>query len=650
MDNNRQFRKLLVQQDIKMVRKLPFTILLAVVIIVNGCNTFLGDMERAVSPNQLPTVEFTNVPVEGDTFSYAPVIYWKGSDPDGFVELYAYADITDSAAILNPEYYEDFIPYESWVFTLATSDTVYLLTETGEVTEHVFYLTCFDDQYEMAPIIHRTFFRTNQPPNVPLIKWWEDADTSFHHDITVDDTLYCLEEITDTWPGLGFSWKSSDPDDKDLYTIPLEFKYFLEKVPHDTIWQWVAHEWSNTQEIQFGDLETGHYTFTVWTRDDGLEMSERPATATFDVYKPTFEQQLLLLNITKEGDHLTGYGNVIPGTQIGELYQQLSESVMDVEYVHLPSPDGIEPWKSFLGRFRLIILISENFDEPIVDIVEPLRDYVRIGGRLWVIGYFTRKNIFIDERILNLMKSSFADPPAPNIRGRQPDFIGATAGVEGMPELEIDTSKIAAVNEVLLISNWDYPFLPGVDILAAGEGAETVYYYTSYTDTLNGDVFNDLAAVKVYADTICYPPTPVDCIVRMPINRRILNISRIENTTRGVVGEVQSWANNAWHAGTSFAAVVRVSYTYGEPWSVEDTIRVDYRYQPTSEMHLRPCAIRYEKLSSPAEGEGLELRYRVAVFTFPLYYLVNSNDGGGEGRVETMFNNMLDWFYQAEAH
>ena len=110
MDSYCQFSKLLVQQDKKMIRKLLFTILLGILIIVNGCNTFLGDMEGAVTPNQPPTVEFTNVPAVGDTFSYAPVIYWKGSDPDGFVELYAYADITDSAAILNPEYYLEVIP------------------------------------------------------------------------------------------------------------------------------------------------------------------------------------------------------------------------------------------------------------------------------------------------------------------------------------------------------------------------------------------------------------------------------------------------------------------------------------------------------------------------------------------------------------
>ncbi len=622
--------------------------LIVIATLIGGCDSFFGNMEGDMSANQLPIVEFANVPAERDTFSYAPVIYWKGRDIDGFVEKYAYADVIDSAALLDPVYYIDFIPEETWVETEATSDTVYLLTETGEVTEHVFYLKCFDDKEAESEVIFRSFYRSNQPPYVPLIKWWEDADTSYHHDISVPDTLYCLDEITDTWPGLGFSWKSSDPDDRDLYTIPLQFRYYLEKVPHDTIWQWVSQGWSNTQEIQFADLETGHYVFTVWARDDGLELSERPATATFDVYKPSFEQPLLLLNITREGDDLTGFGNVIPGTQIGELYQQLSRYIGNVEYVHMPD-EGIEPWKSFLGRFRLILLFSENYDRPNVDLEAQIGDYVRIGGRLWVIGCFLRRNEFIGHGTLNLAKSSFTDPPAPSIR-RQPDFMRATPGVEGMPGLDIDTSKIAAVNGALYPRFWDYPFLPGVDIMATGEGAETVYYFTSYTDTLSGDVTDDLAEVKVFADTVYYPPTPVDCIVRMPINRRILSIYRVENTTRGVIGEVQSWANNSWHAGTDFAAIVRVSYPYGEPWSVEDTIRVDYRYQPTSEMHLRPCAIRYEKLSSPAEGQGLELRYRVAIFTFPLYYLDNSVTADGEGRVTTMFHNMLDWFYQMEAH
>jgi hypothetical protein len=630
-------------------RYLPAILFVFTVIFIGSCDTFTGNMDGDVRINHPPTIEFTNVPVEGDTFSYAPVVSWKGRDSDGFVEFYAYADITNPAALENPDYYINYIPSEAWVGTYATSDTVYLLTETGKVTEHVFYLFCVDDQDSTSQIIYKTFFRTNQPPRVPEIKWWDEIDDTYDNDIIVEDTLYCLDNITDTWPGLGFSWKSSDPDDKSLYTIPLEYKYYLEKVPHDTIWEWVADSWTNAQELQFSGLETGHYKFTVWARDDGLEKCSRPATGTFDVYKPTFEEPLLLLNLTTE-DNRPGRGYIYPGTQVGELYKLLTTNSgwgESVVYQHYPSADGVEPWKSFLGRFKLVVLFSENTNLPIaININDQIVDYLNIGGRLWALGACIQATGVASDDLLDMADCRYT-PPQASTSPSKPDFIGASSGVDDMPDVRIDTAKISEVYYPYIGSTrMPYLTLPGVDIMATGSSAETIYYFTSYTDTLNGDILGDIAWVRASAwtDSISYPPTPVDCLIKMPQNR-ILDITRVENISRGVLGDVQGWTNNFRFISNEVVAAARISYAYGEPWSVEDTIIVDYRFQPTSETHLRPCGIRYEKLSAPSEGLGIELRYRIAVTTFPLYYLDNS-----EGKVDEMFKNMLDWFNQPQAH
>jgi len=662
-----------------MLRLINVLLLTTFLLIASGCDSFPGNIQGDVNPNQQPIVEFTNVPAEGDTFSYAPVIYWKGRDSDGFVERYLYADIIDSSALIDPEYYIDFIPDEAWVTTEATSDTVYLVTETGEITEHVFYLKCVDDKDIESNVIYRVFYRSNNPPNVPLMKWLGNPDRDFRHDTIILDTLYCLDDITETWLGLGFNWKSSDPDDRDLYTIPLQYRYYMEKVPHDTVWEWTAREWSNIQELQFSGLETGHYILTVWARDDGFEKSVRPASATFDVYKPSFEQDLLLLNVTREDAGAPeGRGNIVSGRQVGELYTDLClSSGYTPDYIHLPDENETQGYKSFLGRYRLIIFFSENWLGPDLSpeyleaLSSSLIDYVKIGGRLWVIGGWMVKNDvagdIVDRRVLTrtdtlpdgriqeyfrwegsgLTKSRFLDPSAVPIM-RQPEFTGAMSGVYDLPVLEIDTMKIVEVYSDYLRS-WDWVYLPGVDILATesavADEAEAVYYYESYTADLDGNIVGDVAEVKVYAGTIYYPPTPVDCIIKMPRNR-ILEISRVENISRGVIGEVQSWTNNAWRSGSEVLAIAKISYPFSDPWSVEDTILVDYKYQPTSERHLRPCAIRYEKLSRLSSGVDIfYLRYRIAVFTFPLYFLDNS-----QGNVTWMFHNMLNWFYQPTAH
>lgn len=627
------------------MRCLSLVMLVAVFVII-GCDSMTGDVKGDYTFNTQPVVEFTNVPANQDTFSYAPVIHWKGRDSDGFVEHFSYADVIDPTAIADPEYFIDFIPENAWVQTEATSDTVYLLTQTGEITEHIFYLKCTDDKGAESLVKYRSFYRSNRPPDVPVIKWYSAAETEFSNDIFLTDTLYCLNEITDTWPGLGFSWKSSDPDDRDLYTIPLEYKYYLEKVPHDTIWTWVSQSWISDQELQFFGLETGHYKFSVWARDDGLEMSVRPASATFDVYKPTFEQPLLIINTTVEDEAGSeGRGNVIPGTQIGELYQQLASSypgMTNYEYVHLPSPEVPFPWKSYLGRFNLVILVSENLASPGFSLSEQLNPYLNIGGSLWVISGYTRQNGIIGATLMNAANSTFAEPIGKKY-SELPDFIAASAGVDFLPTMSIDTVKVAEVYD-LFRRRMPYPFLPGIDIISRGLNVETAYLYKSYTDTLSGMVYGDTAEVKVYADTTYYPPTPEYCLVKLPRNR-VLEVINLVNVTRGDTGEVVSLTNNAFQSGDDRFAVVRVHYPWGEPWSVNDVIIVDYEYQPYSEFHLRPCGIRYEKLSEVTQGQGYDVRYRIAVFTFPLYFLDNS-----QGDVTTMFHSMLDWFYTQGAH
>ncbi len=629
---------------------------LSVLLVISGCDTFMGDIQGEIDENQAPSVEFSNVPAWGDTFQFAPVIYWKGSDPDGFVENYYYADIVDSSAIAQPDYFTDFIDESEWVETEATQDTVYLLTESGEITEHVFYLKAVDELGKESPVIFRRFFRSNEPPNVPLIKWFTAADSNFAHDVVLEDTFYVLDKITDTWPGLGFTWKSSDPDDRDLYTIPLEFRYYLEKAPHDTVWQWTSRDWSNDQDLVIAGLETGHYKLTVWARDDGFEESVRPASITFDVYEPSFEKSILMLNATYENENFNenqrGLGNVLPGTQIGEFYQSLLSQVgniyPDYEYRHYGEGEGEikSLYKSYLGQFRLVILTSENRTAPSgVALEDSLRQYLRVGGRLWVLGNFVPRNLLTNsEDILGLAESSFGSKAS--VPANEAEFISANHAVNDLPDLKIDTSKSADTWRRFWFDNQGnprykvYPLLPGVDWIIAGSNAETAYYFNSYTDTASGDVWNDSARVVSNIGTIYYPPTPLDCLIKLK-KKRVQSISRIENVTRGEFGEVIALTNNV---GTEGETVVRVSYESGEPWALDDVIITDYVYSPDSDFHFKPCGVRYERLTS-LEGGGFEVRYRIAAFGFPLYYLDNS-----DGSVSEMFANMLTWFFWSSAH
>jgi hypothetical protein len=191
----------------------------------------------------------------------------------------------------------------------------------------------------------------------------------------------------------------------------------------------------------------------------------------------------------------------------------------------------------------------------------------------------------------------------------------------------------------LFLDEGDYPFLPGVDIMQTPANAETVFYFNSYTDTASGDIFNEYAKVTVSVDTIYFPPTPFNCLIKLQ-NQRVSEVTRVENVTRGEFGEVVTITNNV---GPSRDTVVNISYASGEPWAIEDSVFVDYTYLPFSDFHFKPCAFRFEELSGT--DSGFEIRYRLAIFSFPIYLLDDS-----DGAVSQMFASMLDWFFLPYAH
>ena len=79
-------------------------------------------------------------------------------------------------------------------------------------------------------------------------------------------------------------------------------------------------------------------------------------------------------------------------------------------------------------------------------------------------------------------------------------------------------------------------------------------------------------------------------------------------------------------------------------------MRVNYSYNPTSEAHLKPCAIRYEYYEV-YNFSFFTLYYRTACFTFPLYFMENTPSPTADmGRVDKVVYEMLDWFLDPNIH
>ena len=630
------------------------------IIFWNGC----GKMEGDPIGNQPPNVRFINVPVNGDTFNYAPIVYWIGDDPDGFVEYYSYIDDTTEASRIDPEGFIENVDPSRWVDTVATEATIYLLTDEGDTTEHTFFIRATDDdgthsEFDRTQHV-RTYYRTNLAPYTPEIKWEAWPDDSFSTGNTVPDTLFCIDTTTTNWGGIGFIWRARDPDDRELNIIPLEFRFILVDEDSNLVEQWSMdeEEYDNVQNLTVYNLETGWYTLWVWSRDDGFTLCHEPGYISFYVIKPNFldpdnARHILLYDETKNVGTIGNWDGLL----IDEFYRNLLDSIPqellipqarftmdDVDVIFWDNSDLNNPLPySLIHYYKLVIMYDEDrenssgFTGELNYRNSILSDYMDIGGNVWIIG----RRMLVGSFGLSEGPIPQADMPSIllnyfGVSGGiganwpsygQPEFVGAFPASQDFPILEIDTLKLppppfpsnGAVSEVDVVSR-RISSIPSFFNFTF-----TSYYfnsiYTSEQDTVIGENSTVLDTLTGWPQ-----PTETQCFIQTE-NSGLIEVYRVENVTKGVEGEV-IWI---------LTDVVNVSYDVGDPWEASDVLSVDYRFNPhsSSEFHLQPCGTF--KISMDNDFNFL---YRSAFMTFPLYPLDNS-----QGQVRDMFMVMLYLFF-----
>lgn len=215
----------------------------------------------ALNTNYVLAGDFTYRPV----YSFSPMIFWKGSDPDGFVEEYRYTDyVYDSeanllsflAALRN----DADLPGVDWVYTQNTQAVVNLTTQLGVIQKHALIVQSIDNDGMVSDPAYRVFNRSNRAPNTPQITYQKDGYNSVgqpgtytRHMVGWSDfigdaptaatflpqepfpALPCYNNALTNWNGIRFLITGDDPDDQAFVTIPLQFNYELTRFEGDSV-------------------------------------------------------------------------------------------------------------------------------------------------------------------------------------------------------------------------------------------------------------------------------------------------------------------------------------------------------------------------------------------------------------------------------
>ncbi len=197
----------------------------------------------------------------------------------------------------------------SQLFTDSTAYTSGELTITVRVVFSRFFLYARDAYGAVSPVVSKVFGRMNNPPFPPTAVSYKLGikDSGIWTTVGSDSTLLILPKPSTGWDPIDFKWKSIDPDGAG---VKLEYKWELwerERVNNtDNMISLAASSdgWSpvNTSVSFSGEIwnhnNRGQYAFKIFVRDDALEEARSCATINFEVFPPSFEKGILLIDDT----------------------------------------------------------------------------------------------------------------------------------------------------------------------------------------------------------------------------------------------------------------------------------------------------------------------------------------------------------------
>jgi hypothetical protein len=422
---------------------LLLTALAVVMAFAWSCSTKTTGIEPPPEP---PVVQIVNIPPNNSHFTTNPVIYWYGTDVDGYIVSYEYlveredtlahhsVDVNDSSALVN---YAASVQ-TGWTVVPVnqtegnpTRQTVRLYAgqDPNDTVAQVFFVRAVDDDAMRSNIDFRVYSRNNHPPDTKV----ELAGS--------DDVFWDLPDTLGRYKGIEIRWEGSDkidyPSEIDKPTFEYYFQLFGPYADIDTANLATTFDTTETSKLIFTAYDTttksvwlsddhikvfdlwrnqpassvtrqGWFVAKATARDDAYASDPTPAYVAFKAIYPKFEKHLALGPLTTCANS-PQHGNLVceaiikpydPYPEINRIdtlrnfiYGVFSEAGYG-DFEVLPLGDGgstetqttVVPDRATLGQYKTVVIFDDG--ERAKDISEAylnrLAEYMDLGGNVWL--------------------------------------------------------------------------------------------------------------------------------------------------------------------------------------------------------------------------------------------------------------------------
>lgn len=417
-------------------------------------------------PNKPPNTTMANIPVNGDTLYAYVTLHWDGEDTDGYVTHYKYRYVTYHV-------FEGDSVFKEWRTTDSTCQTI-AFESSDSLNLQFFEVKAVDNSggEDPTPAVKEFYTVKAYAPETTIESPENNQD------------FFVLPETNDWWQGIQIIFGSSDKDGEVV-----EYGY---RVDNQGEWTWLEDTMVVLTPDEFAMPLTGNHTIEVISKDNTGIVDPAPASVTIELFEPTFDKGILIIDETEEGTRTPGFTS---DEEVDSFYNELFNPDSSVDYFE----NGLPP-KNILGRYKLLVWHSDyNHDKHYVgEEKDYIIEYLQAGGKLVLSGWRIIKSFDLEASFPQIYDSESFLAEYLHVSGANecPSVDGAfewARGKNGYPDSIHVNLDIDAINA--------FPYFGGltnINIITSGAFTRNIFTFQCKEGFSDRAIFQDRACAIRY--------------------------------------------------------------------------------------------------------------------------------------------------------
>jgi len=380
------------------IKKIIIPIIFFIFYFFLSCEKFPPGDTQSESDNNPPNTSLANIPREGATLYALVSLNWDGEDDDGYIDYYEYRYTTEylvssdddtgayfftstdaNGQIITTWWKIDSTMVQDWK-SLTETNAVVAFNSLAVLNHQLFEVRAVDNSgnVDESPAFLNFFTNQTQFPKTEITSPLNNTD------------FLAKPEVDDWYKGIPITFTADDPDGNIT-----EYAWRVDNGP----WNWTTDTSVIIPPNAWAEPLEEEHIITVISRDDTYLIDPVGDSIEVEIYVPTFEKDILILDGTIEDVSLPNFDGLITDQMTDSAYYEIFGGnrgdliVDDRDFARRRFPNF-----RTIRKYKMVVWIKDHFATVpyFAEESRNLEAYLHAGGKLVMIGSNIMQS-FMDE-------------------------------------------------------------------------------------------------------------------------------------------------------------------------------------------------------------------------------------------------------------